>query len=70
VVVKHLERKLQTGEPINVPDMAIEMTLSLVDMIMEQDERQQAPLLAQIITSLGDEYLQPCGLVPTERRHN
>jgi hypothetical protein len=70
VVVKHLERKLQTGEPINVPDMVIEMTLSLVDMIMEQDDRQQAPLLAQIITSLGDEYLQRCGLVPTERRDN
>jgi hypothetical protein len=50
--------------------MAREITQSLVDMIMEQDEQNQAPLLAQIITSLGDEYLQRRGLIPTEHRDN
>jgi hypothetical protein len=39
-------------------------------MITEQDEEQQAPLLAQIMTSLGDGYLQRRGLIPTERRHS
>lgn len=70
VVVKYLEHKLETGEPVDVPEMAIEMTLSLVDMIMEQDEPEQAPLLALIIVTLGDEYLQRRGLVQTERRDN
>jgi hypothetical protein len=39
-------------------------------MIMEQQEHHQAPLLATIIASLGDEYLQRRGLIPTERRDN
>ena len=38
--------------------MAHEMTQSLVDMIMDQDEHHHAPLLALMILSLGDEYLQ------------
>jgi nucleoid-associated protein YejK len=70
VVVKYLKGKLRTGEPIDVAEMADEMAQSFVDMITEQDEEQQAPLLAQIMTSLGDEYLQRRGLIPTERRDN
>ena len=45
-----------------------EMAKSLVDMIMEQDERRQAPLLASIIVTLGDEYLLRHALVQTGRR--
>jgi hypothetical protein len=44
------------------------MAKSLVDMIMEQDERRQAPLLASIIVTLGDEYLLRHALVQTGRR--
>jgi hypothetical protein len=45
-----------------------QMAKSLVDMIMEQDERRQAPLLASIIVTLGDEYLLRHALVQTGRR--
>jgi hypothetical protein len=69
VVVFYLEEKLRTNTPVNVAAMG-EITQSLVDMIMEQDEQNQAPLLAQIITSLGDEYLERRGLIPTEHRDN
>jgi hypothetical protein len=41
VVVKYLKRKLRTGEPIDVAEMADEMAQSFVDMITEQDEEQQ-----------------------------
>jgi hypothetical protein len=57
VLVKYLERKIQAAEPIGVPEMAIEMTVSLVDMIIEQYE-PTSPLLSQIVATLGDEYLQ------------
>jgi hypothetical protein len=49
---------------------AREMAQSLVDIVMQQEEKHQAPLLAQTIASLGDEYLQRRGLIPTERRDN
>jgi hypothetical protein len=58
VVEKHLADKLRIGEPVDVPGMAQEMAQCLVDMIMEQNEELQAPLLASAIASLGDEYLQ------------
>ena len=69
-VVRYLEHKLQTGDTVNVPDMAVQMAQCLVDMVMEQSEEQQAPLLAQIITTLGDEDLHRRGLIPTGRRDN
>ena len=61
-VVGHLKDKLETGEGIDVAEMAHELTQSLVDMIMEQEEEHQAPLLASIVVSLGDEYLPTTGL--------
>ena len=48
--------------------MAHEMTQCLVDMIMEQDEHHHAQLLALMILSVGDEYLQRTGI--GERRDN
>ena len=45
VVVFYLEEKLRTNTPVDVAAMAREITQSLVDMIMEQDEQNQAPLL-------------------------
>jgi hypothetical protein len=68
VVVKYTERKLRKDGTLDVAVMAHEMTQSLVDMIMDQDEHHHAPLLALMILSLGDEYLQRNGI--GERRDN
>ena len=68
VVVKYTERKLRKDGTLDVAVMAHEMTQSLVDMIMDQDEHDHAPLLALMILSLGDEYLQRNGI--GERRDN
>jgi hypothetical protein len=69
VVVKYTERKLRKDGTLDVAVMAHEMTQSLVDMIMDQDEKHHhAPLLALMILSLGDEYLQRTGI--GERRDN
>jgi hypothetical protein len=70
VVVFYLEDKVRTNAPANTAAMAREMAECIVDMIMEQDEQQQASLIAQAITALGDEYLRRCGLIQTERRDN
>jgi hypothetical protein len=68
-VVGHLKDKLETGG-IDVAEMAHELTQSLVDMIMEQEEEHQAPLLASIVVSLGDEYLQRRGFIePRPQQH-
>jgi DNA-binding protein Fis len=69
-VVGHLKDKLETGEGIDVAEMAHELTQSLVDMIMEQEEEHQAPLLASIVVSLGDEYLQRRGFIETRPRQH
>ena len=37
---------------------AREITHSLIDMVLEQDEKHQGPLLAQIMGSLSEEYLE------------
>ena len=68
-VVGHLKDKLETGEGIDVAEMAHELTQSLVDMIMEQ-RGASAPLLASIVVSLGDEYLQRRGFIETRPRQH
>ena len=68
VVVKYTERKLRKDGTLDVAVMAHEMTQSLVDMIMDQDEHDHAPLLALMILSLGGEFLQRTGI--GERRDN
>ena len=70
VIVQWVTTKLQGGEPVDVAFMAREMSLLLIDMVMEQDEKHQGPLLAQIIGSLGNEYLERRGLLQTVRRDN
>jgi hypothetical protein len=57
--------KLQRGEPVDVAFMAREMSLPLIDMIMEQDEKHQGALLAQIMGGLGNEHLERRGLLQT-----
>ena len=68
VVVKYEERKLRKDGSLDVAMMAHEMTQSLVDMIVEQEEHHHAPLFALMILSLGDEYLKRTG--NAERRDN
>jgi len=70
VVVQYVTSKLQAGEPVDVALMAREITQSLIDMVLEQDEKHQGPLLAHIIGSLSDEYLERRGLIQTRRRDN
>jgi hypothetical protein len=63
LVVKHLENQLQRDEPVDAPTISTEMAQSIVDMIMEQEARHQASLLASVIAALGDEYLRRQRLV-------
>ena len=70
VVIDYLQAKMATGEVIDVVEMAHEMAQSLVDMIMEQDKEHQAPHLASTMASLGDEYLQRCGLLELSRQEH
>jgi hypothetical protein len=69
-VVEYVTSRLQTGDPVDVAFMAREMSLPLIDMVMEQDEKHQGPLLAQIMGSLGNEYLERRGLLQNGRRDN
>jgi hypothetical protein len=49
--------KLQRGQPADVAFMAREITHSLIDMVLEQDEKHQGPLLTHIVRRLAEEYL-------------
>ena len=70
VVMDYLQDRMASGETIDVAEMAHEMAQSLVDMIVEQEKEHQAPLLASMIVSLGDEYLHRCGLMePFRQQH-
>jgi hypothetical protein len=42
---------------VDVAFMAREITYSLIDTVLEQDEKNQGPLLAHIVGSLAEEYL-------------
>jgi hypothetical protein len=70
VVVEFVTSKLQRREPVDVAFMAREISLSLIDMVLEQDEKHQGPLLAHIMGSLSDEYLKRRGLIQSRRRDN
>ena len=59
VVVKYTERKLRKDGTLDVAVMAHEMTQSLVDMIMDQDEKHHhAPLLA-LMSWVTNTYSEP-----------
>jgi hypothetical protein len=58
LVIKHVEHQLQRHEAVDVTAISTEMAQSIVDMILEQEDRHQASLLASAITALGDEYLR------------
>ena len=68
LVMKYLHHRLETGDAIDIAEMAHEMIQNLIDMIMEQETDHQAPLLAAAIVSLGDEFLQRGGFLQSEGR--
>jgi hypothetical protein len=69
-VVQYVTYKLHAKEPVDVALIAGEITLSLLDLVMEQDEKHQAALIAHIVGTLGGEYLEKRGLFETTRRDN
>jgi len=69
-VVQYVTYKLHAKEPVDVALIAREITLSLLDLVMEQDEKHQAALIAHIMGTLGGEYLEKRGLFETTRRDN
>jgi DNA-binding protein Fis len=69
-VVQYVTYKLHAKEPVDVALIAGEITLSLLDLVMEQDETHQAALIAHIVGTLGGEYLEKRGLFETTRRDN
>jgi hypothetical protein len=50
--------------------IARERMQSLIDMVLEQEEKYQGPLLAHIVGSLAEEYLKRHGLIQSRRRDN
>ena len=54
LVEQRLRRALETGETVNVPDLASEMTESLADLVVcgAPPEEQQG-LIAHIVEQLG-----------------
>lgn len=62
-VIVYLQEKLRTGEIVNTPDVADEMAKSIIDMILQQDEADQGPLLAGTIATLGQFYLRERGML-------
>jgi hypothetical protein len=56
LVVEYLEHQRQKDEPVEVPAIAHEMAQSIVDMIMEQEERHQASLLDRFDPTVGKRH--------------
>jgi hypothetical protein len=69
-VVQWVTTKLQRREPVDLKFMAREMSLSLVELVLEQDEKHQGPLFAHIVGSLSEEYLKRRRVMQTGRRSN
>jgi hypothetical protein len=69
LVCEFLEHGAQTDRSVDVVALTTEMAQSVIDIVMAQDEANQAPLLACIMTTLGNEYLQRRGLMSERRGH-
>jgi hypothetical protein len=70
VVAQYVTDKLKRREPADLWLITGEITRSLMDIVLDQEERHQGPLLAKIIGSLADDYLQRSGQAPNRRRDN
>jgi hypothetical protein len=67
-VIRYLDRKMKANGAVEIAAMTREMAQSFVDMVMEQDEKIQPLLLAQMIAAMGDEYMRRRGFIPSDRR--
>jgi hypothetical protein len=61
LVCELLEQEAQTDRSVDVVALTTDMAQSVIDLVMAQDEANQAPLLACIMTALGNEYSQRRG---------
>jgi DNA-binding protein Fis len=61
-IVQCVTHNLHAKEPVDVALIAREITLGLLDLVMEQGEKHQAALIAHIMGTLGGEYLEKRGL--------
>jgi hypothetical protein len=66
-VIRYLDRKMKANGAVEIAAMTREMAQSFVDMVMEQDEKIQPLLLAQMIAAMGDEYMRRRGFIPSDR---
>jgi hypothetical protein len=55
---------------VDVAFMNREITRSLIDTVLDQEEKHQGLLLAQIIGNLVDDYLERSGRPQNRRRDN
>jgi hypothetical protein len=69
LVCELLEHEAQLARSVDVVALTTDMAQSAIDFVMAQDEVNQAPLLACIMTALGNEYLQRRGLMSERRDH-
>jgi cytochrome P450 len=57
LVEEHLRRALKTGEIINVPDLASEMTESVADLIVCSAPPEEQPRLVDHVTAELDRFV-------------
>jgi hypothetical protein len=69
LVLEALNNEARTGRSVDIVALTTDMAQSLIDIVMAQDEANQAPLLACIMTTLGEEYLRRRGLMSERRKH-
>jgi hypothetical protein len=63
LMFEFLEHEAQGGRSVDIVALTGDIAQSVID-----DEVDQGPLLACIMTALGNEYLRRRGLVSSERR--
>ena len=69
-VAQYVANRLQRREPADVTLITREITSSLIDIVLDQEEKHQGPLLAQIIGNMVDDYLERSGQSQNTRRDN
>jgi hypothetical protein len=70
VVLQHITAKLQRCERVDVASLTREIAQSLLDILLDQEEKHQGPLLAQVIGDMMDDYLRRSGQSQSGRRDN
>jgi hypothetical protein len=58
-----VQEQIETGEPVDIVDLAANMAESLVDLILLAPEEEQAKLLAVTIGHVGHTFLEKSGAV-------